>query len=104
MIIDPRTQRPVTMEGDCHLIPESIEYGNPPRPVSNKTVPLDGPFDNKIGAKCDHHLKKYLDMLVGDDLKGEFSFELDFCKPPKRLSHMRTDVQFDKPVPAPFSR
>ena len=75
MIIDPRTLRPVTTEGDCHLIRESIEYGDPPRPVSNKTVPLDGPFDNKIGAKCDHYPKKYLDLLIADKLEGEFSFD-----------------------------
>jgi hypothetical protein len=43
--------------------------------VSNRTVRLDRPFDNKIGEQCDHHLKAYLDMLVGDALKGEIALE-----------------------------
>jgi hypothetical protein len=74
-VIDPRTLRPVTTEGDCHLIPDCIKHGNPPRPVSGKTVRLDGPFDNKIGEQCDHHLKAYLNLLIGDSLKLDASFE-----------------------------
>ncbi len=75
MIIDPRTLRRVTSEGDCHLIPDCIKYGDPPRSVSGRTVRLDGPFDNKIGEQCDHQLKACLDLLIGDNLKGEASFE-----------------------------
>jgi hypothetical protein len=75
VIIDPRTLRPVTTAGSCHLIPERIKYGDPPRSVSNRTVPLDGPFDNKIGSQCDHHLKAYLNSVIGDNLKGEVAFE-----------------------------
>jgi hypothetical protein len=66
---------PVTTEGDCHLIPKCIKYGDPTRPVSNRTVRLDGPFDNKIGEKCDHNLKAYLDLLIAGCLKMDASFE-----------------------------
>jgi hypothetical protein len=68
MVVDPRTLRPVTAASDCHLIPDCFK-------VSNKTVPLDGPFDHKIGEQCDCQLKAAFDLLVGERLKGDFAFE-----------------------------
>jgi hypothetical protein len=59
---------------DCHLIPQCFKLtGN--TPVSNKTVPLDGPFDHKIGEQCDSQLKACFDLLIGEKLKGDFAFQ-----------------------------
>jgi hypothetical protein len=67
MVIDPRTLQPVTSFSDCHLIPRCFE-------VSNKKVPLDGPFDHKIGENCDHHLRTAFDFLIAGSLKGNLAF------------------------------
>jgi hypothetical protein len=68
VVVDPRTMRPVTTKAECHLIPKC--FG-----VSNKTVRLDGPFDNKIGEECDSQLHAFYQLLVGEDLSGRFAFE-----------------------------
>jgi hypothetical protein len=99
VIIDPRTLLPVTAPSDCHLIPDCIKYGDPPPPVSNKTVSLDGPFDHRIGSQCDHQLKTWLDTAVGDYLKGEASFEGGAQKLGSTL-HVSARRLFIKPSPS----
>ena len=73
MVIDPRTMQPVTSPSDCHLIPKSIKIDE--KPLSNKTVRLDGVFDSKVGDNCDAFLRAAIDLLVSPDLPGKIAFE-----------------------------
>jgi hypothetical protein len=67
-MIDPRTMTEAEREGDCHLIPACLE-------VSNATVRLDSTFDHKIGSICDEQLRKYLETMFGNRVRGRASFE-----------------------------
>jgi hypothetical protein len=73
VVIDPRTMQPVTSFSDCHLIPECITIAG--KPVSNKTVHLDGDFDKRIGANCDHCMQAAIAMLVSLNLPGKIPFD-----------------------------
>jgi hypothetical protein len=55
------------------LIPECITIDG--KPVSNKTVRLDGAFDSRIGEKCDHSMRAAIELLVSLDLSGKVAFE-----------------------------
>jgi hypothetical protein len=66
MIVDPRTGKLVAREADCHLIPECLG-------VSQRTVRLDGDFDNAIGSKCDNPNKRYIATWYGDVIEGRLS-------------------------------
>jgi hypothetical protein len=91
MITDPRTLCPVTAVSQCHLIPDCFN-------VSNKTVLLDGPFDNKIGEQCDCHLKASFDLLVGDTIKGGFAFEGGSQNMAGRLGSVTQEFQISQRV------
>jgi hypothetical protein len=66
MVIDPRTLREIRNVGNCHLIPQCFE-------VSEKTVPLDRDFDNRMGENCDWQLKAYISIWYGNVLEGRLA-------------------------------
>jgi hypothetical protein len=64
--IDPRTLREIKRFADCHLIPDCFN-------VSNKTVRLDGEFDNLLGTQCDAQLRRLIEIEWGNVLTGKAS-------------------------------